>query len=117
MTEITRQHLEDAALAAALRHVSYEGSEYDGRDGLVLVDDIGRLLDDWRPHLDDGDAFRLMIKMKMRVEILPCWATAVIDGEEENGMRYDAPEELPGAARTVIVLCAADVGRRMRGER
>jgi hypothetical protein len=111
MTEITRQHLEDAALAAGVL-VDWD----HGRKCMRATTPISgtALFDCWRPDTDGGDAFRLMIKMQMRVEILPCWATAVIDGEEENGMRYDAPEGLPRAARTVIVLCAAAVGERMR---
>lgn len=116
MTEITRQHLEDAALAAGLRHVNYEGSEYDGGDGLVLADDIGRRLDDWRPHLDDGDAFRLATAVGMKVTAPKHRGDGAsaepIDGKSRSVTVYrsDRCEQM----RTAIVLCAAAVGERMR---
>jgi hypothetical protein len=73
MTEITQQHLEDAALAAGLRVAAGYVAAHDDLTAIALGSGM-----EWRSHLD--------------------------------GTSSDAAR----AAREAIVLCAAEVGRRMR---
>lgn len=119
MAEITREHLELAALAAGLKHINYDGIDYDGRDGLVLVDGIGRHLEDWRPHLDDGDAARLAVRLNVMMDADQSGYCHAIHGLVDTiSIAHDGTE--PGklrAWREAVVLCAAAVGERMRGER
>ena len=118
MAEITREHLELAALAAGLKHINYDGIDYDGRDGLVLVDGIGRHLEDWRPHLDDGDAARLAVQLMMWVDWIGDSVQVQIGGSVLAQSIHDGtePDKLR-AWREAVTLCAAAVGERMRGER
>jgi hypothetical protein len=65
MSTITREHLELAALAAG--HKVYGWCVGDG--GITYYADIGP--DEsisWRPHLDDGDAARLAVRLRLTTE-------------------------------------------------
>lgn len=117
MAEITRETLELAALAAGLKHVNYDGLDYDGRDGLVLVDGIGRHLDDWRPHLDDGDAARLAVRLNMEICMDHGQVAATVgDWHDWERIKHDGTEpDKSRAWREAVVLRAAEVGRRQIG--
>lgn len=62
-----RELLELAAKAAGLRHVDYSGTDYDGRLGIVLVDEVGRHCSDWSPLLDKGDAIELAVMLHINI--------------------------------------------------
>lgn len=63
--------LEMAAKAAGIKHVDYEGVGYDGSAGLVIVGEHGRHLHGWNPLADDADAFRLALKLQIKIEYVP----------------------------------------------
>ena len=118
MTEITRQHLEDAALAAGMEVACTEAALH-GTDDTVKIYGGGLMLrgvqDPWRPHLDDGDAFRLAAEMLMYVDHRGTGATARTTPNSLVRVDHDGtPSDAARAAREAVVLCAAEVGRRMR---
>ena len=99
MAEITREHLELAALAAGI-----------GRDeGGMYVSPTGGPIN-WRPHLDDGDAARLADKLLMYVDSRGTAVQARVVGAEWHRVARDGN---PSAWREAVVLCAAAVGERM----
>lgn len=110
MTEITRQHLEDAALAAGFK---YRVIHLGGQDYRVTID--GR--EWWRPHLDDGDSRRLQIAVRMSLVVGGSSAAAGLGLQYARLVRHDGtPDDAARAAREAVVLCAAEVGKRMREE-
>jgi hypothetical protein len=124
MTEITRQHLEDAALAAG-HEVACSEAAYHNITKSDVLHLYGLILrgeqDAWRPHLDDGDAFRLMAAIRGAIEVRKhdSWAAvADYDGDRPGALmevEHDGtPSDAARAAREAIVLCAAAVGERMR---
>ena len=120
MAEITREHLELAALAAG-HDVACTEAAFHGTDDPVNLYGGGLLLcglqDPWRPHLDDGDAARLAVAVgiitqpKISVPVVIAWMT----GWKYQHVRHDGtdPDKLR-AWREAVVLCAAAVGERMR---
>lgn len=112
MTEITRKHLEDAALAAG--HEVYGWCV--GDSGVTYYADIGPYESvSWRPHLDDADAFRLAVEMLMYVDHRGTGATARTIPNSLVRVDHDGtPSDSARAAREAVVLCAAEVGKRMR---
>jgi hypothetical protein len=62
-----RELLEAAAKAAGLRHVEYDGIDYEGQSGLWLLDGSGRPDCFWNPLTDDGDALWLAVKLRMTI--------------------------------------------------
>ena len=124
MAEITRETLELAALAAGHDVVCTEAA-FHGTDDPVKLYGGGLFLRGlqgaWRPHLDDGDAARLAVRMEITTEhwtypprfvarhhSLDYVHSRIHDGTELDKLR---------AWREAVVLCAAAVGERMRGER
>lgn len=117
---ITREQLELAALAAG-HEVACTEAAFHGTDDPVNLCGGGLLLcglqDPWRPHLDDGDAARLAVRLGMEIEHPPrkivarsgehaAWAVCQHDGTEPDKLR---------AWREAVVLCAAAVGAKMKG--
>ncbi len=114
MAEITREHLELAALAAG--HTIYGWCALC--DDRISYADIGP--DEsvaWRPHLDDGDAARLAVLLRMDIRWGADWVAA-LRGQIDVIRSHDGtePDKLR-AWREAVTLCAAAVGERMRGER
>jgi hypothetical protein len=114
MTEITRETLELAALAAGLSVAVGYVPAHD--DLTAIVPESG---EEWRPHLDDGDAMRLAVAVGMNITA-PKYRGDGASAEPLAGRsasvtvyRKDSAEQM----RLAIVLCAAAVGERMRGER
>lgn len=122
--ETDRELLELAAKAAGFGdpekgRVTWTESEYPPKSGkygalwnFVGYMDTAQL---WNPRTDDGDAFRLAIQLRMRVDT---WGGSVVSAEvllenraicvwEKNGA--DAKD----AARRAIVRAAAEIGRAM----
>jgi len=111
MTEITSETLELAALAAGMP----VRDMVDMSGGLSCLDLDGDLDGEvWRPHLDDGDAARLAVRLR----IYPHWGTewvAVINRQDDYVVAHDGTEpDTLRAWREAVVLCAAEVGRRIR---
>jgi len=72
----------------------------------------------WNPRHDDGDTFRLAVKLRFSVSFnlasveVECW-------QDECGVTrevieyFDEPEEATAAARLAITRAAAEVGKAM----
>jgi hypothetical protein len=109
MTEITRETLELAALAAGMIPAEFAGN----------VNYLDGVLDRWRPHLDDGDAARLAVRLSVMMDADQSGYCHAIHGLVDTiSIAHDGtePDKLR-AWREAAVLCAAAVGERMRGER
>ena len=109
-----RELLEMAAKAAGLKHVDYTGVDYDGRLGIVLVDDIGRYCGEFSPLTDDGDALRLAVQLHLTIyqwslsECCVCNESGTINESVSYG------EDQLAATRRAIVLAAAEIGKGMK---
>lgn len=104
-----RELLELAAKAVGLKHVDYTGVDYDGRLGIVLVDDIGRHCGEFSPLTDDGDALRLAVKLGFIVEPGKCWHSSYGPAFGE-----DVLDGVMTATRRAIVRAAAEIGKGMK---
>lgn len=107
---ITRETLELAALAAGKRVVMAPISR-DTFDAL----DIDTLTA-WRPHLDDGDAARLAVRLMMMTDVTGLFVEAYGSERYTNQrVRHDGtePDKLR-AWREAVVKCAAAVGERVQ---
>jgi len=62
----------------------------------------------WNPLTDDGDAFRLMVDMRLPLDIED-YATYVYP----LGVHVDHEDKPEAATRRAIVIAAAEMGRRM----
>ena len=127
MAEITSETLELAALAAGheivctLDDLIGRGPAANAACGPVLLRGVQGL---WRPHLDDGDAARLAVRVgiitqpQISAPVVNAWMTGwKYQGVREH-VRHDGtePDKLR-AWREAVVLCAAAVGERLRDER
>ena len=114
MNETDRELLELAAKAAGLEIHSYDPISdriYTPRSLPMLE---GSYLHTWNPLTDDGDAFRLAVKLHMCVT---SFTDEKMVGYVINGEGYNV-HELPGtdpyaATRRAIVRAAAEIGRAM----
>ena len=105
-----RELLELAAKAAGLKHVDYSGIDYDGRLGIVLVDEIGRHCSDWNPLADDGDALRLAVKLEIDIFF---GANYVIARGSVQMPTVNNTNDPDAATRRAIVRAAAALGEKM----
>lgn len=113
---ITREQLELAALAAG--HTIGWGEETPCQPHVAYIWNADSKTSRWwRPHLDDGDAARLAVRLGMEIEhplrkIVArsgehaAWAVCQHDGTEPDKLR---------AWREAVVLCAAAVGAKTKG--
>ena len=77
---------------------------------------------DWNPLIDDGDALRLAVKLK--IELLhshanesPLWVSAVVKNTTAHGAQnYLNEDQCIAATRHAIVRAAAAIGKYERGE-
>jgi hypothetical protein len=105
-----RELLELAAKAAG-----YEAWDWLGKDGLLNVYDANGRHDCWNPLTDDGDAFRLAVKLKLIVDIGHDYADAKDPEhtpEQIVAMEYFGDPD--AATRRAIVRVAAEIGREMK---
>lgn len=115
---ITREQLEPAALAAGMPDHDWIYAD----DGMICIDSDGdQEGGPWRPHLDDGDAARLAVRLSMSIDIDDdggLWCHALHSTVKPISVGHDGtePDKLR-AWREAVVLCAAAVGERMRSER
>lgn len=107
-----RELLELAAKACGLKHVDYSGSGYTGSLGLQLVDGIGRHTLSWNPLEDDGDAFRLAVKLNLSYSINGVFV--VIHGNGwPNLVIHKFEGDVLQAVRFAIVKAATEIGKGM----
>ena len=112
-----RELLELAAKAAGYRicHLVDEG-----RAAYVSDDLVGERFY-WRPYVDDGDALRLAVRLRMIVSLADCCCCAVVDwsGNEDDNeihVRFSKDfsdceaEDAQQATRIAIVRAAAEIG-------
>lgn len=113
-----RQLLEDAARAAGMElgPVGQEiGSAHFDGEGLCKYHSGGFVSWRWRPLTDDGDAFRLAVKL--RLQVTPGTynkeeATAYSAGVAEAHEKVHYQQDLEAATRRAIVRAAAAIGRQ-----
>ena len=70
----------------------------------------------WNPLEDDGDAFKLMVKLNMNVEVTESHVYACAFHEspfEPFCIEEHAADKPEAATRRAIVLAAAEIGRGM----
>lgn len=103
-----------AAKAAGIEHVDYEGVDYDGSQGLVIVGEHGQHLHGWDPLTDDGDALRLAVSLDLDI-VFYCGFEEVCatnnDGSSEAS--EDFGSDKLASTRRAIVRAAAEIGRSM----
>ena len=104
-----REPLELAAKAAN------NGAQWDCEErGMMILSSNGCDTDSWNPLKDDGDAFRLAIKLKITYQIhivhpfVAAFAPDVIGRFEES----TEPDEF-AATRRAIVRAAAEIGAKL----
>lgn len=109
MSTSDRELLELAAKAAGLKVRIWEG--HTGVMCAVDDDCHGRM---WMPHIDDGDALRLAVKLRLQITAgrMGCCIRGF------NGSYVTEPF-MPGCdemvvARRAIVRAAAEIGRSMK---
>jgi hypothetical protein len=112
-----RELLERAAKAAGLR--IWWTEEYGGcflrQAGCPVI---------WNPLTDDGDAFRLFVRLKFHVNIFKPWQDDLLnvpgfveiwnDGDSDPLVtEYVDGHDYEGATRRAIVRAAAQIGEKM----
>lgn len=112
MTE--RELLELAAKAAG--YESDESWEYDDGWGLRVFVENGKSIW-WNPLTDDGDALRLVVKLRLLVEVTRKLASAMPPGQSSYDF-FEAREPVGtdpyAATRRAIVRAAAEIGEEMK---
>jgi hypothetical protein len=120
ITRITRKHLEDAARAAGHTEARYEdwpGMEV--RHGYSCAIWTGEHY--INPAENDGDSRRLQIVVGIILQPLVdhpacnAWLSGLNRVGHSVRVQHDGtPADAARAAREAVILCAAEVGRRMR---
>jgi len=114
-----RELLELAAKAAEIKIEWLEDICYIPDDD-PEIDPIWRLLNGWRPLEDDGDAFRLSVKLNLKTVFHPALNQAIVkryfglNGDAEWVENVENHKGDPCAAtRRAIVRAAAEIGKAM----
>lgn len=113
-----RELLELAAKAVGLElgPVGYEvgPASFDG-DGLCKYHSGGFVTWQWRPLTDDGDAFRLAVKLGIEYKIKNKATWFHLEHKSGNYLGYESHGNDPYAAtRRAIVRAAAEIGKGMQ---
>lgn len=108
-----KELLELAAKAAGISIVWDDKWNCFMRDARPVQEFDSELLP-WRPLTDDGDALRLAVKLKMRVDVVDfavyVWTlNGIVSIKESTTMGYDIEE----ATRRAIVRAAAEIGKTL----
>ena len=103
--ETDRELLELAAKAALISIESHIGLRYD-----YFADAISGK--EWNPLTDDGDAFRLAVKLQLLVNI-DATDSQVTDGKGVDVCEVRQASNACAATRRAIVRAAAEIGRSM----
>lgn len=93
-----RELLELAAKAAGAYRLTKDLYQVDGSD--------------WNPLTDDGDAFRLAVKLKLTITVYGT-ETLVVYGDGEK-IYEEGRSDLYAASRYAIVRAAAEIGKEMK---
>lgn len=113
MTDEDKNLIELAAKAAGLKNYRYCPEEeglhacigYDDEDGCTVV---------WMPHLDDGDALRLAVKLRIHISPrLDHVEARFFDGAAWNCFKERYGDNENAATRRAIVRAAAEIGKAM----
>ena len=109
----------DRELIEAAAKVAEIPGKWDERDDgwFVPGGNEGWLwLSRWDPLNDDRDAFRLAVKLGLRVRVTD--KVAVVDIYKDNGwdgtVQVDSNQDPLAAARLAIVQAAAELGKEMK---
>lgn len=102
-----RELLELAAKAAGFRFWDWLGG-----DGLLSVYDAEGRHSVWNPLTDDGDALRLLVELKLSLEINGSEDEFYEAGCMSEWEIFDRDDEAK-SVRRAIVRVAAEIGRRM----
>jgi hypothetical protein len=109
---VDQELLELAAKAAGLNVKAQSVNADDRWIGLIVGEKHTRERIFWNPLTDDGDALRLAVKFKLRIEINDLLGDTLVSGkfcytiENHNDDRY-------AATRKAIVRAAAEIGKAM----
>lgn len=109
MSETDRELLEYAAKAAGVK------LKYDTFGQSEKAD---RVYNYWNPLTDDGDAFRLMVKLNLMVDYIKHGykdGHVVAVCNEVSAYELREPD-IEAATRRAITRAAAEIGRRMEKE-
>lgn len=106
--EMTDQELLELAAKAANIRIKWD----DQNQTYATCNIHGDMFDDWNPLDDDGDAFRLAVKLSLNVNIYNLVvsyenADEYIEKHFPQGVIYD----VAAATRRAIVRVAAEIGR------
>lgn len=106
-------------LALAARAVAMPGRYDEERDAWIAkVDHPLKRGEEWCPHRDEGDSFRLALKLGLSV--------LVVNGQVRAARRYGAQQGLAGAtermaghdptpaAMLAVLRAAAEIGKAVR---
>lgn len=80
-----------------------------------ITSDGGFEFEQWNPLDDDGDAFRLAIKLSICIQFIPDCDTAQVYQENESGGAYNVHTAAMGdiETRRIITQAAAEIGKAM----
>jgi hypothetical protein len=75
----------------------------------------------WNPLMDDGDAFRLMVNLRIRVLVGKNGSYAMVVVDKQERKNFTSPSvvwcsekvDIRSATRQSIVLAAAEIGKRI----
>ena len=118
MTDEDKTLLELAAKAAGLKNYRYCPAE-DGLHACIEYDDEDDCTVVWMPHLDNGDALRLAVRLGMNVYASSGVVVAEIihDGDYASTVAKEPWKGMDGkeaATRRAIVRAAAEIGKAMQ---
>lgn len=112
MTEITREQLGLAALAGG--HKIYVWCVLCG-DQIAYADIGPEESVAWRPHTDIADAARLALMLHMLVDVSPR-DVRVLGAIKSISLRHDGTQpDKERAYCEAVTMCAAEIGRQMKG--
>lgn len=100
-------------LAAKAAGVEWQpGYHWDAETGLPLeFNQFSWQMVYWNPITDDGDAFRLAVKLEMNLSLALCgWVE--VDGHDTLRHEFGTGDPL-AATRLAVVRAAAEIGRAM----
>ena len=98
-------------LEAAAKAAGWDSWEWLGGDCLNVYDKTGRHAL-FNPLNDDGEAFRLAVKLQMELSIDALFAWAMADGDLGAGKACDTGTDIYAATRRAIVRAAAEIGSK-----
>lgn len=106
-----KELLELAAKAAGIVR-GYHKFISNGKPELCYIIEKGRYSTAWNPLTDDGDAFRLAVKLK--VDVIPEWGDSCVCviGGGDHFEESQKPDEF-AAMRRAIVRAAAAIGEKL----